>query len=64
MDEKNPGCWGQASLTQGMTRAKNEKAARDKIEEAIGRTIDGIEKLTGYMLQHCKGNKQHYLWVD
>jgi hypothetical protein len=47
-----------------MTRAKNEKAARAKFEAAIGKPVDGIEQITGYMLNHVKGNKQHYTWIE
>lgn len=47
-----------------MTRAKNEKTARAKIEAAVGHSVDGIEKITGYMLNHYKGNNTTCGWTN
>jgi len=56
-DKNKPGCWGQPSLAQGMTRAKNEKAARAKIDAVIGHSVDGIKLTSGDSLNHCRRNK-------
>lgn len=58
------GYWFDGYWKHALTRAKNEKAARAKIEASIGCPVEGISKVTGYMLKHFKGNKQHYTWVD
>ena len=58
------GYWFDGYWRHALTRAKNEKEAKEKIEKALGHTIEGVILTQKYMLKHFKGNKQHYEWVD